>query len=267
LKPNGISLAKMYLILIFLTNLIVIIFVASIGIPLVGKNSYFGGIDLLIESLLFVVIWFLYLTFSKRVKSTYPAEKRKFSLSVKVFFFFMLVIPLAVFLLIYTGIENSAGSSMHDIKVERPLAENEYSDGRIFFKKPLDMEIEKNESSKVPFYILFKEQMSINLASSLASADHKQYFEGFYKGAYNALSEGHKINYTVIKEKQGTINGFEYIEKSIKIYGAEVFIWTVIVIFDDQSTKIAGIGYFSSESNDSINSQDLDEVMNSIKFS
>jgi len=76
LKENAVSLGKMYLILIFSTNLVSVIFSAFTGEPIVAETSYLDSSQMVVRSLVFGVIWFLYLTFSKRVNNTFPKENK-----------------------------------------------------------------------------------------------------------------------------------------------------------------------------------------------
>ena len=103
LKPNAVSLGKMYLILIFLSNLIGVIFSGITGEPLASENSFLDSSQMIFRSLIFSVIWFLYLKYSKRVNNTYPQEKRKTYAIDKVFFFSILAIPLVIYLLAFVG--------------------------------------------------------------------------------------------------------------------------------------------------------------------
>ena len=272
LRPNAVSLAKMYLILTFLTNLMGMIFSGVTGeLQLLDVMAMFELLAELLAMVIAGVIWFLYLTYSKRVNNTYPKEKRESYAIDKVFFFSILAIPLVIYLLAFVGTtyETSLNSTIQNIEIKRTLAENEYSDGRIFFMKPLNLEIEKDYSGVAPFFILSKdEEMSINIISDLVDIDHKEYFNSLYKVLYDGLRQGYELDTTIIKYEQTTnANGFQYIKKSIRIEGEDIFIWTVIVIFDNASNKTAEIVYFAPQSKNSIYSSYLDEVTNSIKFS
>lgn len=75
LKPNAIGLSKILLIIILMDSLI-----------------FSGGG----RGVFYFIIWFLYLTFSKRVEATFPKRKRKFSPIDKYF----LIVGVAGFLLI-----------------------------------------------------------------------------------------------------------------------------------------------------------------------
>ena len=271
LRPNAVSLAKMLLILTFTTNLLLVVF-TSISGEEIPESAFIDSASLIFRSLIFSVIWFWYLSVSKRVKNTYPLQTRKTYTIDKILFFGILAIPVVIYFLGFVGLASESSTTMElgeSLKIKRTLAENEYSDGRIFFKNPLNLEIQKDYAGVAPLYILSKdEEMSITLVSDLVDIDHKEYFDAFYKEAYDGLRQDYELDYTVIKEEQNTnVNGFEYIKKSIRIDGEEIFIWTVIIIFDNNSNKIAGIGYFAPQNKNSVYSSYLDKVTNSIKFS
>lgn len=268
LKPNAVSLAKLLLILTFVTNLLLVIFTSVSGEQI--PESGFIDSTLIFRSLFFGVIWFLYLTYSKRVKNTYPISTRKTYTVDKIMFFSIAAIPIAIYLLAFIGLSHpeNKGIVNQEADIKRVLAENEYSDGRVFFKKPADLEIQKNYSGITPLYILSKgDEMSITLVSDLVDTDHKAYFDDFYNGAYEGFSQGYELDWTLINEEQTiTESGFEYIKKSIRLHGENIFVLTVGAIFDDSSSRLAGFVYFAPESN-SVYASYLDEVTNSIKFS
>ena len=104
IKKNAVSLAKMYTSLVFLTNLMGVIFSFITNSPLASETSYLNGSTIIIQSLIFGVVWFLYLTYSKRVRNTYPIKERRVYILDKIWFFFILAVPLIIFLLAYIGI-------------------------------------------------------------------------------------------------------------------------------------------------------------------
>lgn len=271
LKPNAVSLAKMALVMTFTNNLLLVIF-TSISGQEIPESTIFSNSSVLIRSLIFSVIWFWYLSVSKRVKNTYPPQTRKTYTIDKILFFGILAIPIVIYLIGFIGLAAQNSTVMNisqSFEIKRALVENEYSDGRIFFKKPLDLEIKKEYIGVAPVFVLSKdEDMSITLVSDLLDTDHKKYFDEFYNEAYDGLSQGYELDYTVLKEEQTTnANGLEYIKKSIRIDGEDTIIWTLMILFDNSSNKIAGISYFSPKSKNSVYSQYLGEVTNSIKFS
>lgn len=103
LKENAVSLGKMYLIMIFSTNLISVIFSLFTGEPIATETSYLDSSQMVVRSLVFSVIWFLYLTFSKRVNNTFPKENRKTKTFDKMFFFAIIAIPIVIYSLGFIG--------------------------------------------------------------------------------------------------------------------------------------------------------------------
>lgn len=97
LKENAVSLGKMYLILIFSTNLISVIFSAFAGEPIATETSYLDSSQMVVRSLVYSVIWFLYLTLSKRVSNIFPKENRKTKIFDKLFFFAIIAIPIVIY--------------------------------------------------------------------------------------------------------------------------------------------------------------------------
>ncbi len=63
--------------LIFLTNFLWIIFSIIANQPIASETSFFDSGATIFRSLIYSGIWFPYLTFSKRVKNTYPEKQRK----------------------------------------------------------------------------------------------------------------------------------------------------------------------------------------------
>ncbi|MDD2516045.1 MAG: DUF2569 family protein [Candidatus Gracilibacteria bacterium] len=103
LKENAVSLGKMYLILIFFSNLISVIFSAFTGEPIATETSYLDSSQIVVRSLVYSVIWFLYLIISKRVNNTFPKENRKTKTFDKLFFSAIIAIPIVIYSLGFIG--------------------------------------------------------------------------------------------------------------------------------------------------------------------
>ena len=151
-KPNAVYLTKVYIIAVFVSNIIVL---------LSGEfeETGIGSMPRLIRSLIWSIIWFLYLNFSEQVKNIIPKSYRKlFSRDYYITAAFVIV-PL--FML---GIGIADIQSQHD-KIEAQfisstdLAYNEYTDGRIVFTKPDGFTCEKQEIDD-PKIILFDLELS-----------------------------------------------------------------------------------------------------------
>lgn len=162
-----------------------------------------------------------------------------------------------------------SNDSIEKLEVERELGENEYSDGIIFFIKPNDLEIQKNYSGLFPYYTLSKgEEMAFVIISDISSLSQEEYFDSFFQEAYDGISQGYELEYSVLETiKDKTANGFDYIKKSIRIEGEDSHVFSVVVIYDNESQNIAGISYISSENKNAQYQNYLQEVVNSVKFS
>lgn len=76
LKENAVSLAKMFIVLIFSNNLITLIFSVINNEATLDTTSYRSSFHMFINSIIYSIIWFLYLSISKRVNNRLPKESR-----------------------------------------------------------------------------------------------------------------------------------------------------------------------------------------------
>jgi len=103
LKKNAVSLAKMYVSLTVLTNLMAVLISAFMGVPLASETSFFNSSQTIFRSLIFGIVWFLYFIYSKRINNTYPIKERKTYTIDKILFFFILAVPIVIYSLVFFG--------------------------------------------------------------------------------------------------------------------------------------------------------------------
>jgi hypothetical protein len=95
---------------------------------------------------------------------------------------------------------------------------------------------------------------------------NSEYFNDFYNDAYITLTEGFDVPYINIEKKNSvTQQGFTYIKKTI-YFKENNLIWSTIVVFDDHSDKIAGIGYYSPFEKHKYYEVYLNNILDSITF-
>lgn len=94
LKPNAISLAKMYLVFLFINNVFNFLFWTSAESLFWTNNE-----SNILRSIVWAIIWFLYLTYSKRVNNTFPKKERVIKLFDKIYFIFLLVCISLLFII------------------------------------------------------------------------------------------------------------------------------------------------------------------------
>ena len=102
-KPNAVAVAKMYLIILFVSNLFSVVMSTITG-ESAGSDVLDMTSGVIIRSLFYSLIWFLYLSLSKRVKNTYPPEKRKLRPFDKITFVIILAIPVTIYALAFIGL-------------------------------------------------------------------------------------------------------------------------------------------------------------------
>jgi len=119
-KPNAIVVAKMYLIILFVNNAFYVLF-STVSGDTTDSSSILSD-SMIIRSLFYTLIWFLYLSFSKRVKNTYPKDQRKTFPFDIIAFVIILAIPATIYIFALIGItlpeEQQADNSINNYMVE-----------------------------------------------------------------------------------------------------------------------------------------------------
>lgn len=124
LKPNAIALAKMYLILNFLASVSTIMLGSQTEAQPTTLASAMTSTQALIQSLIYSVIWFLYLIFSGKVNIIFPKEKRITKTIDKVFFssaIILIIISVLVGLFANTESDKSISEIVSEAKSETTL--------------------------------------------------------------------------------------------------------------------------------------------------
>lgn len=93
-KPNAISLARMYLVVIFATNFLSVIFSILSDTSLTDNTSYFESDRMIVKSFIFTIGWLIYLTYSEEILSTFPKDKRQLRKLDLVLFIVLIAIPI-----------------------------------------------------------------------------------------------------------------------------------------------------------------------------
>lgn len=100
-KNNAVFFAKAYVVMVFVTNLIVLLF------NFTEEGSYMTSMRRTISSLIWGVIWFLYLIFSEQVNTRFPKEKRVAGAKEWLIVLSMLYVPLFFMMIYWIGGDNT----------------------------------------------------------------------------------------------------------------------------------------------------------------
>ena len=258
-KPNAVLLGKAYLIIVFIINVIFLI-----GGEYESKGVF--SLSETIRSLIWGVIWFLYLTHSEQVKRLFPKKQRtiftrdKLLLTaivgpVIIWLFFSFVLGIA--LGFKEGLSQINKEKLID---ERTLSENEYTDGLIIFECPDGLIAEKQEMDDGDtFYTLYNDDVSITIFSAYDENDSPEYFEKIMQDWTNdSFSD---FEYDVEKDRHELLNGNSFYLKTLQYETYPVIKWTFSLLFNKETGGCCVISYYSMTDTDY-----LKELINSIRF-
>lgn len=119
-KSNAVFFAKAYVVMVFVTNLILLL------TNMTDESNYMTSMRRTVSSLIWGVIWFLYLTFSEQIKTRFPKNMRK--VDAKDWFLALsnLYIPMTFLLLFWFGgdrVKVALRESVKELNSERTFTE------------------------------------------------------------------------------------------------------------------------------------------------
>lgn len=248
-EPNAVFLAKTYLIVIFLIDLI-LVFVGEY------EDKGPGSLKHLVRSLIYSVIWFAFLVKSTVVEEVIPSDYRK----IKHFDYYIIaaiiLVPLLLLALglkeVYAGQENKEANFIE----KAVLNANEYTDGKIIFRCPDDFTCQKREIQEPKLVIYDLEHESLGTLTICSDYDTDENFSNFNSYWVNwEEDELKKYPKTVVENGVDAINGHNFFIKSTKyeLEQGELF-WRFAMMFDCTTGKVAVISSFDGGYDDYLKS-------------
>lgn len=143
--PNAVFIAKIYVLLIFIINVL----------SLIGEDFDTSGLNTASQALkgvIWGVVWFLYLCFSEQVKTIIPKEYRKVTSKDYILLATIVVIPIFFIAIAFGGFQRDIVASEKAMIESSLLEDNEHTDGRIIFKKPSHFTCSRQDSDGLIFY-------------------------------------------------------------------------------------------------------------------
>ena len=258
-KTNAVFLGKMYIIIIFVSNLI----------SLWGgefNETGLGSLSQVSKSLVWSVIWFLYLTFSDQVEEIIPKATRKISKFDYGVMTAFIVMPILVLGLgIGWGIGEVSNQSEVDAEFVSSieLAHNEYTDGRIVFTKPAGYSCERFDldDPKISFHDLsFGDVAWVRICGDYDTEITEQNFNTYWT---NWKDESLKdVTYRQLLYEKRNVNGNPYFIKSVKYNTDNPITWHYVLLFNKPTGKVCVVSYFEIGEGDN----KLNELLASIRF-
>jgi hypothetical protein len=240
-KRNSVGIGKLYLILLFFSNILALYGGMESGFE---ENSFFGSSTQIARSLIFSVIWFLYLMLSKQVNEVFPKQNRVVYKRDKILFGLIILIPILYlsFVLLFSFISEKNKQSNVFTGIE--LNANEYSDGRIAFEKPDGFVVEKMVDGNDLFYRLTQgESISMTIYSTFDTKDTKEYFEECMSTWADTTFVD--FEYNIEEEKNYSQNNNSIYLKTLEYNSEPILKWSFAVLFNKETGKCCVISCYS----------------------
>ena len=259
-KPNAVFYGRLYVVLVFVTNII-----SLIGNPDAGL----GGVKQTFRGIIWGIIWFLYLLYSEQVQEVIPKSFRKVSKFDWGVLAAIIVIPFLCFAMGMSNL-NSEVENRESLEAEIrevPLADNERTDGKIIFAIPDGFQCESEEiepmpGSKLMLFSLNNESVGNGTICSDYDNDSSiKNFDEYWKGWEG--EDDKKYPKTNVDRGSKTINEHNCIYRVIRynVNGIHVY-WRFHILFDDLSGKCCVVSCYDRNESTSY----VDEILESIRF-
>lgn len=259
-KPNAVFYGRLYVVLVFVTNII-----SLIGNPDAGL----GGVKQTFKGIIWGIVWFLYLLYSEQVQEVIPKSFRKVS---KFDWGVLASIIIVPFLCYAIGMSNlsaevkNRGSLETEIR-EVPLADNERTDGRVIFTIPEGFNCESEEveampGSKLTVYNLSNDAIgNCTMCSDYDTDTSTKNFDEYWNSWEG--EDDKKLPKTNVDRGSRTINGHNCMYRIIRynVYGVHVY-WRFYILFDELSGKCCVASFYDRNESTSY----VDEILESVRF-
>lgn len=255
-KPDAVILAKSYLIICFVINLLV----------LIGGEVESSAMTRLVRSLISGVAWFWYLTASEQVERIIPKSSRKFTPLSKWVIAVFVAIPL-----LFIGYVSTKSVkdqfAMFDVISEDMLQPGEYTDGKFVFKAPYGYEMDSavlEDSQLTVFSLTNNDDVSYTFCCDYLDTEDftQQEFDEYWTNWED--DDLKEISSMVNRSSRITINDNPAFFKVVKYYNAVGSIyWYFAMIHHEATGKTAVVSSYRAEDD---YSSDFIDFLNTIQF-
>ncbi|MCD8235208.1 MAG: DUF2569 family protein [Prevotellaceae bacterium] len=260
-KPNAVFWGRIYVILVFLTNIFVLI---SGSVEDTGLQSASRSF----KSVIWGVVWFLYLANSKQVQRVIPKTFRKTSKKDWGILSGIIILPVFLYCVGYAQIASLVDiRSAQEAELRKTvLASNERTDGRVIFTIPDGFECESEivsvEGVDITLFSISNEyigngNMCADYDTDKSESNFDDYWENWKDGDVNIY--GTKDVARGMKQ----INGNDCLYRITKhnVNGVDVY-WRFYLLFDAETGKVFVASLYDS----SISANYADELLESVRF-
>lgn len=263
-SPDAVFLGKMYIVAVFALNLFTL---------LVGdfEESGFGSVGQLVRSLVWGVIWFCYLTFSKQVKEVIPKEYRRRTKWDYLLLALVIAIPVITFsagvsmVLNQSDDEDQALLEEEQRMLNMDLEEDERTDGIVIFRVPEGFESEEDVRDHGIYYHLNKDSnyyVFVFGDYQVADKTIREVFDTVLV-VHNDDEMDELFPFTIVDDGKSSSNGvpYYYNVKKWKLDDDMYYYQRVFLLWDNETSKICCV-----LGNDFGDDSYLEEILPSIRF-
>lgn len=260
-KPNAVFWGKVYVALVFLTNVFVLVSGAT-------EEKGFQSATQVGRSVVWGIIWFLYLSFSDQVQEIIPKSYRKISSSDWAMLAASILLPIFLYVVglsqINSLVESRTAQETEFRKTE--LSYNQRTDGRVIFTIPDGFECESQvvdvEGVSATLFSINNDEIgNCTMCSDYDTDKSIKNFDSYWEG----WKDEDIKNYSTDNVDRGTktINGNDCLYRITKHYVNGVYVyWRYYLLFDDETGKVFVASFYDTD-----NSTDyVDELLESVKF-
>lgn len=241
-RPNAVFLGKSYLIVIFLSNVLLL---------LGGDYDDYGlgSFPQIMKALIWGVIWFVYLCLSGQVSDLFPKEERKILSRDKYIVGSLMLTPVilwGILLLAYFG------------NVQTPmnvsLEHGEYSDGTVVFHAPENALCEKTDTlGSVYHSFAIGDSIWGTVMGVYDTNTSEEYFKECVDSWRDTELDGY--DFSVIDIHKEVINASIMRIQSVKYETRPSLIWQFSILFSPETGKACIVSLYST-------TEEIENIMN-----
>lgn len=241
-RPNAVFLGKSYLIVIFLSNVLLL---------LGGDYDDYGlgSFPQIMKALIWGVIWFVYLCLSGQVSDLFPKEERKILSRDKYIVGSLMLTPVilwGILLLAYFG------------NVQTPMSvsleHGEYSDGTVVFHAPENALCEKTDTlGSVYHSFAIGDSIWGTVMGVYDTNTSEEYFKECVDSWRDAELDGY--DFSVIDIHKEVINASIMRMQSVKYETRPSLIWQFSILFSPETGKACIVSLYST-------TEEIENIMN-----
>lgn len=259
-KPNAVFYGRLYVVLVFVTNIITLID---------NSDAELGGVKQSFRGIIWGIIWFLYLLYSEQVQEVIPKTFRKVGKIDCGVLASIIIVPSLCYAIGMSNL-NAEVENRENLEAEireLPLADNERTDGKIIFAIPSSFDCQSEDvepvlGTKLQLFTLNNESIgTCTLCSDYDSDTSTKNFDEYWNCWEG--EDDKKLPKTNVDRGSRTINGHNCMYRIIRynVSGVHVY-WRFHILFDELSGKCCVASFYDRNESTSY----VDEILKSVRF-